>query len=376
MKIAIVAYEFPPRIGGMETYAFEIAKRFGESNNVSVICVVENKDENYYRNLGAKVSIFPFLTGVMPVDLETVADFIISEKPDIIHIMNAGFAVALKGIKVLGVPVVVSANGKDFLQPWLTQDKRAVILGLKAADRVVAVSEFVEERLEKLGVKNNVGVVHHGTDTLLFRPLKKDLNLAKKLGIPRKNKIILTVSRIAEKKNIEAVINIMPLLKYVTYLVVGPVGDKEYFEMLLNLADKLRVSDRIKFAGAVEYEKLPKYYNLADLYIMLSEERSKGDIESFGIAYLEALACGKPVVASRKTGVSFIISKNKAGMIVNPKNKKMIASAIRKLLGSKNKREWIKDKGIKLIKEEFNWDLSAGRIMKIYKDILKDRATN
>ncbi len=352
----------------METYAFEIAKRLSRNHDVTVVCRVQNQSFNY-RKCGLKVKILALLTGVLEVDIQSVLDFLHEHPQDIVHIMNAGFSVAAK--RLGAVPVIVTANGKDFLRPWIAP-KASVIAGLKNAYRILAVSDFVKKRLGQSGIRRNVEVVHHGTDTRLFKPKRKDKGLMKKLGI-KEEKVMLTVSRVTRKKNIEGVISLLPMLKAVKYIVAGPAGEKEYFLELKELAKKLGVEKSVKFAGPVKYEKLPKYYNLCDVYIMLSAEHEKGDIESFGIAYLEAMACGKPIIASKGVGIAEIIRKKRGGIALNPGGKKSSITKIREILYNTSKTKHLGREGMFLVRKNYSWDIAAQRLAKIYKGAIKER---
>ncbi len=352
----------------METYAFEIAKRLSRNHDVTVLCRVQNQSFNY-RKYGLKAKILPLLTGILEVDTQSVLDFLHEYPQDVIHMMNAGFSVSAKRLGM--IPVIVTANGKDFLRPWIAP-RASVRAGLKNANRILAVSGFVKKKLAKSGIRKNVEVVHHGTDTLLFKPGRKDTGLMKRLGI-REERVMLTVSRVTMKKNIEGVISLLPMLKGVKYIVAGPTGEKEYFRELKELAKRLGVADRVKFAGPVKYEKLPKYYRICDVFIMLSAEHGKGDIESFGIAYLEAMACGKPVIASRESGIVEIIRKEKVGIAISPGGQKSSIAKIRKIIYNGSEIKHLGGEGMKLVRKNFSWDIAVQRLSRIYEGAIKER---
>jgi glycosyltransferase involved in cell wall biosynthesis len=147
----------------------------------------------------------------------------------------------------------------------------------------------------------------------------------RKYGL-EKSKIILSVGRLAasEKyKGQDKVIAAMPLiLKEVPgakYLIVGRGDDKA---RLKNLAVELGVEDKVVFAGFIPQKELADYYNLCDVFSMVSKR------EGFGIVFLEALSCGKIVIAGNKDASKEALLGGELGILVDPDNKEMVAGSI------------------------------------------------
>ena len=106
-------------------------------------------------------------------------------------------------------------------------------------------------------------------------------------------------------------------------LFVGPCdGDTR----LHNLASECRVDARVVFAGPVPHEALEQYYNLCDLFVLPSKS------ESFGIVYLEALACGKPVIGGKGTGAEDALLDGRLGLLADPDDVPGLADAIIRML--------------------------------------------
>ncbi len=120
------------------------------------------------------------------------------------------------------------------------------------------------------------------------------------------------------------------------------------------------------FAGEVKEEEIPLYYMACDLFIMPSYEiKEKGDVEGFGIAYLEANACGKPVIGGRSGGVTDAVIDGETGLLIDPLNINQIAEALIKLLTNSGLARKLGEEGRRRIKKELNWRKIAQEIREI-----------
>ncbi|GEM_PF-6266018 len=368
MRILLVAREFLPHIGGMETYAFELASYFKRAHDVFLITRIPDEVSDYRRRIDG-VAIVPLLCDLADVDLGSVLRVCGSMKPDVVHILNAGLSYMVPALKAEGFKVVVTAHGKDFLHTWINVSKQKIISGMEAADAVIAVSEMVKKRLLLCGIGNNVEIIHHGTNVKLFRPKVPNNALTKMLQIPKGYKIILTTCRVVPMKNLEAVIRVLPLLKKTAFLIVGPFYDHSYLKKLKSKALRFKVSDRVTFLGPVEYEKLPQFYSLCDVFILPSTEPRKGDIESFGISFLEASSCGKPVVISSMAGGADIIKKEKMGIIVDPHNSASILHGLKTALFNRTLRKAMSRRAKTIVRGRFDWPVCAKKTLRIYQKL-------
>ncbi|MFH1399776.1 MAG: glycosyltransferase family 4 protein [Candidatus Woesearchaeota archaeon] len=359
MRIVLFAPEYLPQIGGMEQYAFQLAKYIRLKHDVTVFTLESNP---------VFAGSVPCLNSNYEHDLAIVMQYIKEKNAEIVHINNAGFAPAIPILKKLGVKVIVTVHGKDFLNPFRYAEKSSErVGGINQADRIIAVSHFLRDRLVLMGVNaSKIEVMNHGTNPDLFKPAIPDNDLRKRLRIAEGG-VLLTVARITRKKNILGVINILPELIDAIYLVVGPVADPVYFEEIKARIRDLRLERRVIFAGAVEHAKLPAYYNLSDVYVMASLEPTVGDIESFGISFLEASACGKPVVGSRNSGAADAIVDGKSGFLVDPSN---MLGKIQLLLENAALRQKMGDVGRRLVEKEGTWQKCFEKVQELYSEVL------
>src|SRR5207245_756550 len=152
----------------------------------------------------------------------------------------------------------------------------------------------------------NIEIVHPGCDVDLFRPREVPVDIRQKLlGSRWRDQIILSVGNLVRRKGHDTVLRALPpLIKRipnVTYLIAG---DGPYRYELETLAMDLGVRERVLFLGRPTDEELPSIYSLCDVFAMPSREQTElCDVEGFGIVFLEASACRKPVIGGRSGGI-------------------------------------------------------------------------
>jgi phosphatidylinositol alpha-1,6-mannosyltransferase len=204
---------------------------------------------------------------------------------------------------------------------------------LAEADAIVAVSRFTREALETtMGVPpGKIALISNGVDLQRFvpRPRRQDL-LARYDLVGRR--VLLTVGRLYARKGMDRVIESLPevlrVLPDVRYLLVG---DGSYRAELERLAVACGVRDAVVFAGAVEDAELIDHYALADGFIMANRELPDGDTEGFGLVFLEANACGIPVIAGKAGGSVDAVTDLVNGLVVDGDRTQEITAAILRL---------------------------------------------
>jgi D-inositol-3-phosphate glycosyltransferase len=178
---------------------------------------------------------------------------------------------------------------------------------MMSADSMVVSTERERSDIARLyGVPaGKVDVVPAGVDLQMFRPLGR-AESRRRLGLSDERVILAVAQRIEPLKGLDVIVEALPLMDdggEARFIIVG--GDENSgpeIDRLRGVAARMGVEDRLTFAGAVSQEELPAYYSAADVCVLPSY------YESFGLAALESLACGTPVVASRVGGpLSFIV---------------------------------------------------------------------
>jgi glycosyltransferase involved in cell wall biosynthesis len=184
-------------------------------------------------------------------------------------------------------------------------------------DAVIGVSDEVSRSIRKWHFVNSqkVYTVYNGIDTVAFRPDKKQRkNMRSKYALDSNEKVLLFLSHITKQKGLDQLIKAMPgILKIDEKVKVFVVGDGVYLKEAKKLVQKLELNDNVIFTGHIAHENTPKYINASDIYI-LPTLRGEG----LPFALLEAMACQKPVIASRMGGIPSAIRDGVNGLLVSP----------------------------------------------------------
>jgi len=239
---------------------------------------------------------------------------------------------------------------------------------LNSARKIVTNSEFCREEFTDYGFpEEHCPVILPGVDIDEFKPSEPPADLVKKWN-PDHKIILLTVARISERKGHDLVIKALPeILKShpdLLYLIVGKGPDKERLE---ELASELNVSHAVNFCGFVPDDELPEYYSLCDIYVMPNRQifDTTDSIEGFGISFIEASACGKPVIGGKSGGAVEAIEEGISGYLVNPDSVEEFSEKVITLLGDDKLRAEIGEKGRTRVENEMGWNSRSEQLLKI-----------
>lgn len=227
--------------------------------------------------------------------------------------------------RLTGVPYWVVVHGEE---AWNLNNPR-LQTALRHADRVLAVSHYTRNRLlaEQRLDPAQVSVLPNTFDASRFQIAPKPRYLLERYGLTPSQPVILTVTRLgrssAEGKGyrqvLQALVEVRRQIPDVHYLLVGKGDDRDRVESLIA---QLHLTDCVTLTGLIPDEELCDHYNLCDVFALPS------CIEGFGIVYLEALACGKPVLAGNRDGAVDPLDGGKLGVLVDPENVGAIAERL------------------------------------------------
>ncbi len=235
-------------------------------------------------------------------------------------------------ISPLGLALAKFARARSILivhgiDAWTRHGSALVRWSVPRFDRVVGVSQTTLDRMQVWSKVDSARtrVLPNCVDLSRFGPGPKSATLARKLGIENRT-VLMTVGRMATQeqyKGFDEVLEALPVLAEkipdVVYVICGEGPDRERLEAK---AAMLGVLDRVRFAGFIPEAEKADYYRLADAYVM----PSRG--EGFGIVFLEAMACGIPVMGSQLDGSREALLNGELGLIVNPDDASAVAAGI------------------------------------------------
>ncbi len=231
---------------------------------------------------------------------------------------------------------------------------------LARADAVVAVSNFTSQALtDRMGVpRDKIELIYNGVDLARFTPGPKDPALVERYGLEGK-RVLLTVGRLVARKGMDTTIRALPALLEsfpdLQYLVVGQGG---YVETLERIAADAGVSEHVTFTGSVAEDELVAHYRLCDLFVMPNRELPNHDTEGFGLVFLEANACGKPVVGGRAGGVVEAVREGENGLLVDGEDVAAVAATIASVLADPQLSQRLAARGLEIARES-GWESRA-----------------
>lgn len=284
-------------------------------------------------------------------------------KPDIVHAHYAS-SYGVLGALSRFQPFVVSVWGCDvFTFPRISIFHRMLLKFVFSRAQTILSTSNVMALQTNLYTTKSVVVTPFGIDIGLFRREASDNSCV------RPEIVVGTVKSLEEKYGIEYLIKAFWLVRErnldlpLRLLIVG--GGSLHSE-LVSLVEKLGLGEITTFTGKVPFSDVPKYHNMLSIYVALSTCAS----ESFGVAVLEASACGRPVVVSDIGGLPEVVENGVTGFIVSPKDINGAADAIEKLVLNSDLRESMGRSGIKWVSEVYNWERNVIQMIHIYHSVL------
>jgi glycosyltransferase involved in cell wall biosynthesis len=272
---------------------------------------------------------------------------------DLIHahfLWSSGYA----GIRIKDlykVPLVVTAHGYDvYTLPFKNEEwSNRINEVIKNTDVITTPSTSNLKTMQKLEGVHKVIVIPNGYTESLFTP-KDSKECRKKLNIPPSSKVLVSVGNLEQIKGheylIDAVSKIQTRYNELKCYIIGS-GSRER-----RLGEQISASnlmDKVFLIGAVKHNKLSDWLCAADLFVMPSLK------ESFGVAQLEALACGVPVVATRNGGSEEIITNKQYGILCSPKDGDKLSQAIFEALNIKWDRDTLISHAISFSHEKLKY---------------------
>lgn len=229
-----------------------------------------------------------------------------------------------------------------------------------SVDSLTFLGSFTHKAISKAltrGAKSSMVKIAPGIDINHFAP--RDVSeLRNKMELSDK-RVIVSVGRLVHRKGQDHLIESMPkILESIPNAHLLLIGQGPYQQHLENLVQKNNVAAHVTFIGRLYYEQLPEFICLGDIFAMPSRSRFFGlEVEGLGIVYLEASACGLPVIAGASGGAPDAVVQELTGLVVDGTSNQEIAEAAIKLLSNselaaqmgKNGREWVV--------QEWNWTL-------------------
>ena len=267
------------------------------------------------------------------------------------------------------LPLYVSLHGSDvYLAARKTWLRGLAAWTFQHARGVTACSPELADGAVRMGAdRERIHLVPWGASPEVFADHADDGHLRNRLGIPRDAVIVLGLGRLVAKKGFDVLIRAAPrvLTQHPsTWFVIG--GDGPERGRLLSLADEVNVSHRVILTGSVPWTEVPDYLSMSDIFVVPSMRDVSGNLDGLPTTVLEAMAAGRPVIATPVGGISMVVENGKTGVIVPEANSEVLANALVRLLGSPDERKRLGRESRDRVRRDLNWAAIARRFDSLY----------
>ncbi|WP_048152118.1 glycosyltransferase family 4 protein [Palaeococcus ferrophilus] len=372
LKIALVSDWFFPSVGGIEYHIHDLATHLVEmGHEVHVITRFGNyPDEKLpydVHRFRGRVTMDSFHVSIGTDALKQINELYKMEHFDVTHghsiysPLAVGVANLSAGIR--GIPSVITNHsllGDSILNPAYITLLR---ISLRKVSSFIAVSRAVEGDTRSILGRNlgkrEIYTIPNGIDADFWEPPEDKEELKESLGL--KGVVVATTSRLTKRKRVHVIPAIAKSVKEehgenMTFLIIGDGPERETIERLIR---QYRVEDTVKLLGRQPREKVREYLQASDVYL------SPTIYEAFGIAALEALACGVPVVANNHGGISEVVEHGKTGLVSQDDGE--LVQNLMALIDDEEMREEMGKNARKSVEDRFSWEAVIPEVLDVYE---------
>ena len=284
---------------------------------------------------------------------------------DVVHCITEPYS-PVASLAAGSRPLFITAHGTYAVLP-LTRRRDALLLryAYRRAKRVLCVSRYTERRLSERVKTARTAVVPEGVEFDRFQ-VPVDQSLAPS------SRYVLSVGPVKARKGYTVSLEAFALLKRsfpdLHYYIVGMTHDEEFHQQLLGMVKRAGVADSVHFLGQVPDEHLIALYRGCSLFV-LTPQTIGTQFEGFGLIYLEANACGKPVVGSYGCGAEEAIVNGETGFLVPAGQPEATAQAMERLLSNPGLAEQMGAAGRERA-HLMSWDVTAAKLLEQYEEAL------
>lgn len=305
------------------------------------------------KSLVPKTSYFIYLWSIFKAFRKLMRE---GWRPDIIHahVYSAGVPAVILG-KIYKIPVVITEHWTGFPRRILrTFDILRARFAMNRAKILLPVSQNLKEAIESYGIKNRFQIIPNVINMEMFYPPTSQHRSEKKR--------ILLVALLSPAKGIPYLLQALAQLKENRQdFVLDIVGDGPNRQEYEELTEKLELGEMVKFHGLKSKPEVADYMRHCDFFVQPSL------FETFGVTYIEAMACGKPIVATALPVLQEKISEDR-GVLVPLKDSNALSEAIDYMLD--HYQDYSSKNISKYVKEKFSYEVVGNRLNGVYGSIL------
>lgn len=377
----VITNDFPPRPGGIQTFGYELVRRF-EPVQVSVL--TSSWDGATEFDAAQKFMTVRANTKTLLPDKRTLAmarEIIIANNVTrVLFGAAAPLGLLAPSLRKLGVKNIVGmTQGHEAgwaMTPGMKQALRKIG---NDVDYLTYISEYTHEKISRAlspSAASNMRRVVPGVNTTEFSPTNLTAGSALRSSIGWANRpVIVCVSRLMTRKGQDQLIQALPqVLKVVPMASLIIVGDGPYRKHLEKLTADLGLRDYVHFTGKVDQAQLANWYAAGDVFAMPCRTRVGGwDVEGLGIVFLEASATGLPVIVGNSGGAVDAVLDGETGFLVNGNDLSEIRDRLIELLTNQDLAKRMGSAGQNWVAQEWTWEHSFKRLESLLSGIDPDQ---
>jgi len=383
LKIVHFAPIFHPRAGGGFKAVYALAKeQFHLSHEVYIFSFRHQMKEPIpYAEFDDVKTLYydPIIKLSWPkVSFDMISE-LLNMKPDVVHfhgmMCREQSFLMLLALKICSSRSVTVWTAHGLHEHYETAKKfglgylgliTPLTIGMTIVDKVIALSPTDLDILTHMGVpRYKVCIIPNGVDWSYYSnppPYSELHEVKEKYGLGD-NTTALTVCVIRANKGLEYLMKAAHSLEKMKFVIVGEVGDREYFYKLLELRKKLKLNN-LKFLGWVPDKDLRLLLFISDIFVLPSLS------ETLPLVVLEAMAAGKPIVATSVGGIPYLVRNGVNGILVPPRNHLALSSALKELSVNPERMAKMGEANRLLVMRRYTWRNIANKTISLYERLI------
>jgi phosphatidylinositol alpha-1,6-mannosyltransferase len=335
MPSLLVTNDFPPKVGGIQNYLWELWRRLPPADT-TVLTTPHIDAPAFDRAAGFRIERVTSKVLMPTRSIARRVDALAREVGADVVFLDPMLPLGLIGPRLRSAPYVVIAHGAEITLPGRLPLAHSLARRvLRRAAGVVAAGEYPAAACARTAGRDvPTIVIPPGVDPERFAPIDADARaeVRSRYRIDAERPLILGLSRLVPRKGFDVLIRALAGLDDSVQLAIAGAGRDE--QRLMDLAVSHQVYPRVRFLGRLPATEIAPLYAASDVFSMLCRDRWGGlEAEGFGIVFVEAAACGVPAVAGRSGGSHEAVIDGETGFVVEPRDVDAVRTALDRLLG-------------------------------------------
>lgn len=271
--------------------------------------------------------------------------------------------------RMLGIPLAVSLHGSDiFVAQRNTVFSRVAWRVFQEASVITACSDGLRRKAINIGASpDKIHLIAWGADPVRFNPAVTALDRSK-FGLTGEDVLLIALGRIVPKKGFDVLVRSLPSLLSLcpqAQMLIG--GDGAQRDELRRLAESLGISDRVHFPGRIPWDQVPGFLNMGDIFVLPSVHDAAGNVDGLPTVLLEAMGCGKPIVATTVGGVPLVIEDQVNGLLCPPGDPGALSQTLARIIEDDSLRAQLGQEARSSVEERFNWSEVAQKMVMLFQ---------